>query len=65
MTNIRRSPFTDEIEQAEPPRKFNKLQFTSFKGDGDPERHLKHYRSALILYRNNDAPMCKILATIL
>ncbi|KAM1074504.1 hypothetical protein ACFX2B_019246 [Malus domestica] len=29
------------------------------------EKHLKHYRSAMILYRNNDDLMCKILATIL
>ncbi|XP_070667753.1 uncharacterized protein [Malus domestica] len=65
MTNISMSPFTDEIEQAEPPRKFSMPQFTSFKGDGDPERHLKHYRSAMVLYQNNDALMCKIFATTL
>ena len=65
MTNISRSPFTDEIEQAEPPRKFSMPHFTFFKGDGDPERHLKHYRSAMVLYRNNDAFMCKIFATTL
>ena len=65
MTNISRSPFTDEIEQAEPPHEFSMPHFTSFKGDGDPERHLKHYRSAMILYRNNDGLMCKIFATTL
>ncbi|KAM1659817.1 hypothetical protein ACFXTH_002742 [Malus domestica] len=43
MTNISRSRFTDEIEQAEPPREFNMPHFTSFKGDKDLERHLKHY----------------------
>ncbi|XP_070668962.1 uncharacterized protein [Malus domestica] len=65
MTNISRSPFTDEIEQAEPPCKFSMSHFTTFKGDGDPEWHLKHYRRAMVLYRNNDALMCKILATTL
>ncbi|XP_070669108.1 uncharacterized protein [Malus domestica] len=65
MTNMSRSPFADEIEQAEPPRKFSMPHFTSFKGDGDPERHLKHYRNAMVLYRNNDALMCKIFATTL
>ena len=65
MTKISRSPFTDEIEQMEPPRKFSMLHFTSFKGDGDPERHLKHYRSAMVFYRSNDALMCKIFATTL
>ncbi|XP_070675739.1 uncharacterized protein [Malus domestica] len=65
MTNISRSHFMDEIEQAEPPRKFNMPHFTSFKGDEDLERHLKHYRSTMILYWNNDALMCKIFTTTL
>ncbi|KAM2941109.1 hypothetical protein COP2_030380 [Malus domestica] len=65
MTNISRSPFTDEIEQAEPPHEFSMPHFTSFKGDEDPERHLKCYRSAMIIYRNNDDLMCKIFATTL
>mgnify|MGYP001148330968 CR=1 FL=1 len=63
MTNISRSPFTDEIEQTEPPCEFSMPHFTSFKGDEDPERHLKHYRSAMILYQNNDDLMCKIHST--
>ncbi|XP_068319695.1 uncharacterized protein [Pyrus communis] len=65
MTNISRSPFTDKIEQAEPPRKFSMPHFTSFKGDEDPNKHLKHYQSAMILYRNNDDLMCKIFAITL
>ncbi|KAM2029855.1 hypothetical protein ACFXTI_041145 [Malus domestica] len=65
MTNMNRSPFTDEIKQAKPPRKFNMPYFTSFKGDRDLERHLKHYRSTIVIYRNNDALMCKIFATTL
>ncbi|XP_068332842.1 uncharacterized protein [Pyrus communis] len=39
--------------------------FTSFKEDGDPDKHLKYYRSAMILYRNDDTLMCKIFATTL
>ncbi|KAM2208070.1 hypothetical protein ACFXTI_024121 [Malus domestica] len=65
MTNISRSPFTDEIEQAKPPREFNIPHFTSFKRDKDLERHLKHYRSTMILYRNNGDLMCKIFTTTL
>ncbi|XP_048424646.1 uncharacterized protein LOC125470145 [Pyrus x bretschneideri] len=65
MTDISRSPFTDEIEQAEPLRKFSMPYFTYFKGDGDPDRYLKHYQSTMVLYRNKDAFMCKILDTTL
>ncbi|XP_068328116.1 uncharacterized protein [Pyrus communis] len=65
MTNRRRSSFTDEIEQTEPSREFSIPHFTFFKWDEDPEKHLKHYRSAMTLYRNNDDLMCKIFATTL
>ena len=65
MTNISRSPFTDEIEQAELPREFSMPYFISFKREEDPEGHLKHYRSAMILYKNNNDLMCKIFATTL
>ncbi|XP_068344052.1 uncharacterized protein [Pyrus communis] len=65
MFNISRSLFTDEIEQVEPLREFKMPHFTSFKGDEEPERHLKHYRSTMILYQNNNDLMCKIFATTL
>ncbi|KAM1001069.1 hypothetical protein FF1_007617 [Malus domestica] len=65
MTNKSRSPFTYEIEQAKPSLEFSLPYFTSFKGDEDPDIHLKHYRSAMILYRNNDDLTCKIFATTL
>ncbi|XP_048429468.1 uncharacterized protein LOC125472283 [Pyrus x bretschneideri] len=65
MTNISKSLFIDEIEKAEPLRKFSMPHFISFKGDGDPERHLKYYRNVMILYWNNNAHMCKIFTTTL
>ncbi|XP_070672074.1 uncharacterized protein [Malus domestica] len=65
MTNMSKSSFTNVIEQVEPPRKFSRPYFTPFKGDGDSERHLKHYRSTMVLYRSNDALMCKIFTTTL
>ncbi|KAM1252327.1 hypothetical protein ACFX2J_040342 [Malus domestica] len=65
MTNISGSPFTNKIKQAKPPREFNMPHFTSFKGDGDLERRLKHYRNIMILYQNKNAIMCKIFTTTL
>ncbi|XP_050122922.1 uncharacterized protein LOC126600376 [Malus sylvestris] len=65
VANLSRSPFTYEIEQKEPPWKFNLPHFTLFNGDEDPDRHLMHYQSVMALYTNNDALMCKIFATIL
>ncbi|CAN6686068.1 unnamed protein product [Malus baccata var. baccata] len=59
------SPFTNEIEWIYPPRRFTMPHFIPYKGDEDPDRHLKYYRSSMILYRNNDAFMCKNFATTL
>ncbi|XP_070681831.1 uncharacterized protein [Malus domestica] len=65
MTNISMSPFTNEIERTDPPRGFTMPHFTPYKGDEDSDRHLKHYCSTMILYKNNDALMCKNFATTL
>ncbi|KAM1794512.1 hypothetical protein ACFX1Q_034708 [Malus domestica] len=65
MTNISMSPFTNEIKWIDPPCGFTMPHFIPYKGDEDPNRHLKYYRSTMILYRNNDALMCKIFATTL
>ncbi|XP_021804470.1 uncharacterized protein LOC110748819 [Prunus avium] len=59
------SPFTAEIEQATPPKRFSAPSFTCFKGDSDPESHLKHFKSLMILYKAKDALMCKVFAITL
>ncbi|CAL8153326.1 unnamed protein product [Prunus armeniaca] len=52
------SPFTVEIEQVAPPKQFSTPSFTCFKGDSDPESHLKHFKSLMILYKAKNALMC-------
>ncbi|XP_034208254.1 uncharacterized protein LOC117621818 [Prunus dulcis] len=59
------SPFTVKIEQAAPPKRFSTPSFTCFKGDSDPESHLKHFKSLMILYKAEDALMCKVFAMTL
>ncbi|XP_034197400.1 uncharacterized protein LOC117612873 [Prunus dulcis] len=59
------SPFTIKIEQAAPPKRFSTPSFTCFKGDSDPESHLKHFKSLMILYKAKDALMCKVFAMTL
>ncbi|XP_028947425.1 uncharacterized protein [Malus domestica] len=65
MTNISMSPFTDETQWTDSPRGFTVSHFTLYMGDENSDRHLKHYHSTMILYRNNDAFMCKIFTTTL
>ncbi|CAL2271559.1 unnamed protein product [Prunus armeniaca] len=59
------TPFTPEIEQAAPPKRFSTPSFTHFKGDSDPESHLKHFKSVMILHKADDALMCKAFAMTL
>ncbi|CAL2254935.1 unnamed protein product [Prunus armeniaca] len=39
--------------------------FTHFKGDFDPESHLKHFKSVMILYKADNALMCKVFSMTL
>ncbi|CAL9007763.1 unnamed protein product [Prunus brigantina] len=59
------SPFTEEVERAPPPKRFTTPSITPFKGDSDPESHLRHFKSAMILYKADDALMCKVFAMTL
>ncbi|CAL8168574.1 unnamed protein product [Prunus armeniaca] len=59
MDQVISTPFTPEIEQAAPPKRFSTPLFTHFKGDSDPESHLKHFKSVMILHKADDALMCK------
>ncbi|CAL2256935.1 unnamed protein product [Prunus armeniaca] len=59
------SPFTAEIEQAAPPKRFSTPSFTCFKGDSYPKSHLKHFKSLMILYKTEDSLMCKVFAMTL
>ncbi|CAL2266797.1 unnamed protein product [Prunus armeniaca] len=59
------TPFTAEIEQAAPPKRFSTPSFTHFKGDSDLESHLKHFKSVMILHKADDALMCKVFVMTL
>ncbi|CAL2246254.1 unnamed protein product [Prunus armeniaca] len=59
------SPFTDEVEQALPPKQFTTPSITPFKGDSDPESHLRHFKMAIILYKADDALICKVFVMTL
>ncbi|CAL2277294.1 unnamed protein product [Prunus armeniaca] len=59
MDQVSSSQFTSEIEQAAPPKKFTTPSFTPFKRDSNLVSLLKHFKSAMILYKAEDVLMCK------
>ncbi|XP_021819582.1 uncharacterized protein LOC110761422 [Prunus avium] len=65
MDQANSTPFTPENEQVARPKRFSTPSFTYFKGDSDPESHLKHFKSVMILHKADDALMCKEFAMTL
>ncbi|CAL8174055.1 unnamed protein product [Prunus armeniaca] len=65
MDQANSTPFTAKIEQAAPPKRFSTPSFTHFKRDSDPNSHLKHFKSVMILHKTDDALMCKVFVMTL
>ena len=65
MDQVNSTPFTLDIEQAVHPKRFSTPSFLHFKGDSDPESHLKHFKSVMILHQADDALMCKVFTITL
>ncbi|XP_021815823.1 uncharacterized protein LOC110758310 [Prunus avium] len=65
MDQANSSPFTVEIEQAAPLKRFSTPLFTLFNGDSDPESCLKHFKSVMILHKADNALMCKVFVMTL
>lgn len=61
VDQVNSSSFTDVIGEAAPPKRFTTRTFTPFKRDYDPKSHLKHFRGVIILYKGDDALMCKLI----
>ena len=48
------SPFSDEFERAQMPRRFNIPQFISYDEKTDPVEHVSHYIQMMSLYNQNE-----------
>lgn len=55
------SPFTQDIERIEMPRKFTWPPFTIYYEKTDPVERVSHYIQMMSLYLHNDALMSKVL----
>lgn len=59
----RHSPFTSQIVNAEPPRKFTMPKYPVFDGKSDPTHHVRAYDQAMTLWENNEALLCRCFAS--
>ena len=59
------SPFSNEIEREQMPKRFNRPPFISYDGKVNPVEHVSHYIQMMSLYSQNDALMCKVFPSSL
>nr|XP_023882137.1 uncharacterized protein LOC111994482 [Quercus suber] len=60
-----RSPFSDNIEQAEMPSRFARPLFNSYNEKTDPVEHVGHYIQMMSQHTHNDALICKVFPSSL
>ena len=61
----RQSPFTARIVNAEPPRKFTMPKYPIYDGKYGPAHHVRAYDQAMILWKHNEALLCRCFAASL
>ncbi|XP_073121675.1 uncharacterized protein [Henckelia pumila] len=64
-TTIRNIPFTQEILDADLPKKFKLPHVGEYDGKGDPEEHLARFENAALLHKYSDPIKCRAFLTTL
>nr|XP_023895862.1 uncharacterized protein LOC112007735 [Quercus suber] len=65
LKQISHSPFSQEIESTDFPRRFTRPTFTIFDGKINPVEYVSHYNQSMTVYAKNEALMCKIFPSSL
>ena len=65
LNQVSKSPFTQWIEGASLPRRFNLPTFFLYNGRIDPEKHVSHFNQKMAVHSKDEALMCKIFPSSL
>ena len=65
LSQVSKSPFTRNIEDASLPRRFNQPTFTLYTGQSDPVEHVNHFNQKMAVHCKDEALMCKIFSSSL
>ena len=60
LSQVSKSPFTQNIEGASIPRRFHQPTFTIYNGQIDLVEHVSHFNQRMVVHSKNEALMCKI-----
>ena len=65
LSQVSKSPFTRNIEDAILPRRFHQPTFTLYDGRSDPVEHVSHFSQKMAIYSRDEALMCKVFPSSL
>ena len=65
LSQVSKSPFTRNIEDAILPRRFHQPTFTLYDGQSDPVEHVSHFSQRMAIYSRDEALMCKVFPSSL
>ena len=59
LSQISKSPFTRNIDDATHPRRFHQPTFSLYDGHSDPVEHVSYYSQKMAIHSRDDALICK------
>ena len=65
LSQVSKSPFTRNIEDASLPRWFHQPTFTLYTDRSDPVEHVSHFNQKMAVHSKDEALMCKIFPSSL
>ena len=65
LSQVVRSPFTQNMEGASLPRWFHQPTFSLYNGRTDPVEHVSHFSQKMAVHSRDEALMCKIFPSSL
>ena len=65
LNQVAKSPFTQQIEGASLPRRFNQPTFSLYNGRIDPVEHVSHFNQKMAVHSKDETLMCKIFPSSL
>lgn len=65
LHQISQSPFLEEIERTDLPKRFTRPTFIIYDGKTDSVEHVSHYNQSMEIYFKNEALICKFFPSSL
>ena len=65
LSQVSKSPFTQNIEDVSLPRRFHQPTFTIFNGRTNPVEHVSHFSQRMAVHSKDEALMCKVFPSSL